>query len=49
MNEYSFILQGLYIPVKSKMKNTIINIIFFYINILASYTCLGAILAKGNL
>ena len=49
MNEYSFILQGLYIPVKSKMKNTIINIIFFYINILVSYTCLGAISAKDNL
>ena len=49
MNEYSFILQGLYIPVKSKMKNTIINIIFFYINILVSYTNLGAISAKVNL
>ena len=49
MNEYSFILQGLFIPVKSKMKNNIINIILIYINILVSYTNLGDISEKDNL
>jgi len=46
MNEYSFIIQGLYIPVKSKIKNNAISIIFFYIIILDSYADLGAISAK---